>query len=261
MQLQKFTYLLQHPETISETETNLLFSTIEQYSYFQPLYALYLKGLKQKNSYKYNNVLRKTAAHTTDRSILFDFITSEVFNQNDISKKIKQNYEYLKEIEVYVDDNNTENHIQIDTLPEDDLKHIQNVLDPNLFEEKITDNITAQVNVIGTLEDKLKIGQPLEFSTSESHSFTEWLKLTSFKPITREDTIPTDFLSIENKAPLEDKLAVIDRFIEENPKIKPVSNAPKPSLINSDDEGIPDSVMTETLARIYNFKFEISRKK
>ena len=35
------------------------------------------KGLKNKESFKYNQELKTTAAYTTDRSILFDFITSE----------------------------------------------------------------------------------------------------------------------------------------------------------------------------------------
>ena len=40
-----------------------------------------------------------------------------------------------------------------------------------------------------TPEKVLKIGKPLEFDKTETHSFNEWLKLTSFNPIERnEDT-------------------------------------------------------------------------
>ena len=91
MQLQELTYLLQHPEAITASQTEVLSSAIKEYPYFQSLRALYLKGLKQKESYKYNNALKVTAAHTTDRSVLFDYITSDVFNQNEISEQIKQN--------------------------------------------------------------------------------------------------------------------------------------------------------------------------
>jgi hypothetical protein len=38
-----------------------------------------LKGLYNMDSFRYNTELKKTAAHTTDRSVLFDFITSEQF--------------------------------------------------------------------------------------------------------------------------------------------------------------------------------------
>ena len=45
-----------------------------------------LKGLKNKGSFKYNHELKTTAAHTTDRSMLFEFITSDTFSKtNDIS--------------------------------------------------------------------------------------------------------------------------------------------------------------------------------
>ena len=82
------------------SQVDVLSSTINEYPYFQPLRALYLKGLKQKESYKYNNTLKITAAHTADRSVLFDYITSEVFNQNEISDQIKQNSDSIKFLEV-----------------------------------------------------------------------------------------------------------------------------------------------------------------
>ena len=48
----------------------------------------------------YNKTLKITAAYTTDRSILFDFITSEVFLQNTISELIKNDNEELKDINI-----------------------------------------------------------------------------------------------------------------------------------------------------------------
>ena len=50
-----------------------------QYPYFQAARALHLKGLFNQESFRYNYELKKTAAYTTDRTILFDFITSENF--------------------------------------------------------------------------------------------------------------------------------------------------------------------------------------
>src|SRR5690606_2153144 len=38
-----------------------------------------LKGLYSQNSFQYNYALKVTAAYTTDRSVLFDFITSDRF--------------------------------------------------------------------------------------------------------------------------------------------------------------------------------------
>ncbi|MFK7832309.1 MAG: hypothetical protein AB8B52_03440 [Winogradskyella sp.] len=284
MQLQELTYLLQHPEAVTASQTDVLAAAIKDYPYFQPLQALYLKGLKQKESYKYNNALKITAAHTTDRSVLFDYITSAEFNQNEISDQIKQNSEYVKAIEVNaVDDISVNKSVTIDDALKEQIKATEGVLDPQLFEAKplpeikledpkIEDSIIAVDVENITVEKQLNIGKPLEFDKSENHSFTEWLKITSFKPIVRDDVELE--VEIEDEAevetetgdetetelhpseasrttPLEDKLAIIDKFINENPKIKPISdNAPKPKLVNNDDT-VSDSLMTETLARIY----------
>ncbi|SDH08759.1 tetratricopeptide repeat protein [Winogradskyella thalassocola] len=278
MQLQDLTYLLQHPEAVTASQTEALSSAIKEYPYFQSLRALYLKGLKQKESYKYNNALKITAAHTTDRSVLFDYITSDVFNQNEISEQIKQNTEHIKSIEVNeIDDISVNKSVTIDDALKAHIKATEGVLDPGLFEvkpipqprlepkvPKIEDSIIAVDVKNITPEKELKIGQPLEFDKTENHSFTEWLKITSFKPINRGkvdvevDIKPeikiaseNDISKEETTSPLHNKLAIIDKFISENPKIKPVTNnAPKPKLVNNDNP-ISDSLMTETLARIY----------
>jgi hypothetical protein len=265
MQLQELTYLLQHPEAITASQSKALALKINEYPYFQPLRALYLKGLKQKESYKYNNALKITAAHTADRSVLFDYITSDIFNQNEVSEQIKQNSEAIKAIEVNeVDDISINKSVTIDDALKAHIKATEGVLDPDLFKAKslpkpefetpkIEDSIIAVDVKNITPEKKLNIGKPLEFDKSESHSFTEWLKITSFKPIIRDKTEIEAKDEIENisTTPLESKLAIIDKFISENPKIKPISNdAPKPKLVNNDD-AISDSLMTETLARIY----------
>ncbi|WP_411893612.1 hypothetical protein [Winogradskyella sp. A2] len=266
MQLQDLTYLLQHPEAVTSYQTEALFEKIKEYPYFQPLHALYLKGLKQKESYKYNNTLKVVAAHTTDRSVLFDYITSEVFNQNEISKQIKQTSEYIKSISVNeVADISINKSVTIDDALKKHIKATEGVLDPELFKAKeqpqinieaeapkIEDSIlSVDVDNIKP-EKKLKIGKPLEFDKYESHSFAEWLKITSFKPIDRTNEEPQDQIKeYDSVPPLQNKLDIIDRFISENPKIKPVAqNQPKPKLVNN-NEDVSDSLMTETLARIY----------
>jgi hypothetical protein len=46
---------------------------------FQSARALRLKGLYNENSFKYNFALKVTAAHTNDRTVLFDFITGALY--------------------------------------------------------------------------------------------------------------------------------------------------------------------------------------
>ena len=82
-----------------------------QYPYFQGMRALHLKGLYKLNSYRYNFELKKTAAHTTDRTILFDFITSDNFKtvnteliekqQKEINEIFVENFMKLFQILIY----------------------------------------------------------------------------------------------------------------------------------------------------------------
>lgn len=273
MEKQEFTSLLTHPEHLSSVQTATIGEVVSRYPYFQPARALYLKGLKTTESFKYNQELKVTAAYTTDRSILFDFITSELFNQHEISKLIKQNTEVLKSIEVKeVDDLSVNKDVVLDDDLNRHLSTSKAVFDPELFEKKTSDypqkGTTATgiididvKNIAPTPEEQLQLGKPLDFNKDEARSFSEWLKITSFKPIKRAGEISGTAkhdVPLEKKdktpqlkAPLDKKLDLIDKFILSNPKIPPIKeyapsrNTDKPKLVQN------DSLMTETLARIY----------
>lgn len=72
--------ILKNPEILKADQIQGIKSIVEEFPYFQSARALYLKGLKNQDSYKYNNELKVTAAYTTDRTLLFDFITSKSFD-------------------------------------------------------------------------------------------------------------------------------------------------------------------------------------
>ena len=267
MELKDFTNILQHPQEITIEHTSALRSIISKYPYFQPARALYLKGLKNKESFKYNPELKVTAAYTTDRSILFDFITSEIFNQNEISQMIKQNSESLKQIIVNdADDISVNKSVTIDDALKQHIKDTEGVLDPYVFEEKVSAPIKPSIsetiepqkptiieidsqNIKPTPEETLKLGKPLEFDKTELHSFSEWLKITSFKPIVRTDKKASKPTEIENNSVTE-KFELIEKFIETNPKIIPSRETPKFQLVQNEDIH-HEGYMTETLARIY----------
>jgi tetratricopeptide (TPR) repeat protein len=87
----------------------------------------------------------------------------------------------------------------------------------------------------------------LDFSTNEKHSFQEWLQLSRIQPIIRENQEGTQIASI-NKT---QKLELIDKFIETNPKIPAVKKDFVPSTnfdLNKEDHSM---LMTETLAKVY----------
>ncbi|PHQ28193.1 hypothetical protein [Leeuwenhoekiella nanhaiensis] len=267
MQTKTFTYLLEHPDRITGEESMELRNLVKEYPFFQAARALYLKGLKNDDSYLYNTELKKTAAYTQDRSVLFDYITSDFFNQTQVSEQIKNQEAHLKNMAVF---EFTDVSAQLEA---EEVDKAHRVLDPEFFVPK---EPTEEKNKEDqTPEEQLQVGKPLEFNKKETHSFSEWLKLTSFNKINREPS-PADIeepqitetqVSEEKEEPQapiteqtiteEDpdrarRLELIDRFIETNPKIKvspPDTGFKKTDL---EDRFKPsDSLMTETLARVY----------
>ncbi len=77
MTLSEFNSILDNPNKIDPNFINKLDSVLNAYPYFQSARALYLKGLQNEESFKFNDTLKKTAAYITDRSILFDFISTK----------------------------------------------------------------------------------------------------------------------------------------------------------------------------------------
>ena len=88
----KFIEVLVNKQQIQQLETAELKSIVEEFPYFQPARSLFLKGLKNQDSFKYNNELKITAAHTTDRTVLFNYITTKDFStkKEDIHQQINE---------------------------------------------------------------------------------------------------------------------------------------------------------------------------
>ncbi len=199
MNIEIYKNLLSDPNLLKDEQTIELKNIIGEYPYFQSARALYLKGLKNQESFKYNNELKITAAYTSDRSVLFDFITSTSFRENSnihkqISKKIAQQ-------DVY-------DHFEIRS----------------------------------SIEQELSIGKPIHFSENETHSFQEWLKISTQKPISRKkSTINTKDV---------DKEFLINRFIENNPKISSIKKD-EDTIITVSQSNPENFLMTETLAKVY----------
>ena len=82
MNLIEFNEILSQPDQIKKGQIEGLREITEQYPYFQVAHYLHLKGLKKRRSFKYNDHLKIAAAYTTDRSLLFDNITSDDLDIN-----------------------------------------------------------------------------------------------------------------------------------------------------------------------------------
>jgi len=232
-----YCFILNKPNAIGEKNSLLIDKIVYEFPYFQSARSLQLKTFYNQDSFRYNDALKKTAAHTTDRSILFDFITTHNFLGFQ-GKNLREKTELINDIIV--------NSIEI-----------LNYSDINNLEKLISEDTTSSTpkisnsQIVSAIEDRLEIGKPFHFDRSEKHSFQEWLQLSNLKPISRiENTVKIDSdngITPEKKAQLD----IIDKFIETNPKISPI-NKDNTILLVSNQNSLDNSMlMTETLAKVY----------
>lgn len=231
MEKARFIALLSRDADPTAEETDALSTLVEQYPFFQAARVLRLKGLHQHRKFAYNSALKKTAVHTIDRGILFDYITSEDFKQHHTAEQIQK-----RETEQRIEDGD----LGIDK------QEAERVLDPGLFAKKENDQRQPERSASEKAPQKATDAQPVDFDSDEEHSFSEWLKLTKAKPVEREAGEEREEIQGSDQGRHE---KIIDEFIATNPKIKP----PEKKHTTSDtstQQGNTD-LMTETLAKVY----------
>ncbi len=223
-----YTYLINKPDAINERQSDGLEKIMEEFPYFQSARILRLKHLYNQDSFKYNYALKVAAAYTTDRSVLFDFITSDNF-------VTVQNGLYDQKIAELLNITVIESEVVEYSTPSEY---------KNTLEQSILSSIAQAKPQEEIIAEKLEIGKPLEFTKQEKHSFQEWLQLSRLKPIERKE------IPIEENLEKKKKLDIINKFIETNPKIPPVTkenNSPTSVPVTEDKSYL----MTETLAKVY----------
>ena len=237
MNVTDYTFLINKPDAINEKQTESLSHVLEEFPYFQSARALRLKGLYNQNSFKYNYALKVTAAHTTDRTVLFDFITSDTFTA------IQKGY-YDKKVLELLDIN----VIDSEVIDSQEKQEIKDTLEASVL-TSIKEANAEETTEIKIAAEKLEIGKPLDFKTNEQHSFQEWLQLSRIQPIVREKESVTTSVTLNETQ--KKKLELIDKFIETNPKIPAVKQGTSTSTafdLNKEDHSM---LMTETLAKVY----------
>jgi hypothetical protein len=248
-----YTYLLNKPYALNEKHTAELERILSEFPFLQSARAIYLKGLYNQNSFRYNTELKKTAAYTTDRSVLFDFITSEQFQS--VQKKF---FEEQEKAVGRISVADSEVLTPVADKVEESIKRsiaeaapAQGEIVPEPLPEIIEVVEEPAPKEVAAIEESLEIGKPLEFSAGETHSFAEWLQLSKLAPIDREEApLAKENTDPENNS-LAKKLDLIDKFIVNNPKIVAIKNNPQPPVTIERSSDDTTGFMTETLARVY----------
>ena len=164
----EFTKILEKPNQLNKSQIGYLKSIIDDFPYLQSARAIYLKALKDTNSFKCHSELKITAAYSTERNVLFDFITE----QEIIESKVTLDK---------VDENNEEKKSFVDWLSISNFKPIDR-------SSKIDDNDTARNSIIDNfIESNPKIGH----TNNEINSEFNYISSNVFK----EDALMTETLA------------------------------------------------------------------
>lgn len=246
-----FIKLLQKPGAVTERQTTELEVILSEFPYFQSAVAIRLKGLHNQNSFRYNLELKKAAAQTTDRTVLFDFITSEHFGAKETD---------IHQIEVFDTEIVSEKWITPEEKLEQSLMTSIKSAEVETKSNKLVQKKGSEEEITGAvqLKENPQIDKPVKFAASDKFSFDQWLQLTKAQPIVREQIVEQvkeqEEVKVEEKSEINQgklkKLELIDKFIQTNPKIIPDKNAPVISVIEAQSYD-SSTLMTETLAKVY----------
>jgi hypothetical protein len=259
MQTNLFISYLTKPESIyslTETSVNTLTNQFPFCQIGQTLSTIYLNN---NNSLLFEQQLKKAAIYSSDRKRLFDHLNTQ---------------SSLPEEATTLEDT-TKNEITIDTLVETspietsiESDPIENKQETKVEEESIIPSkevdpleknyVSAAIsssylleadNEINKEKEEKEAKQPTEdeksvFNEHIEHSFTDWLRHLKGDDISNEE--------IETTSKKKIHLDVIDKFIQEDPQIKPKKsefyspiNMARLSVVDDSD------MVSETLALIY----------
>lgn len=222
--------LINNPSYIDEENTEELQKLITQYPFAQTLHLLYLKGLRNTGSIKYENQLPITSIQSPNREILYNLTIQENFIKK-IEQELSEEKETTKEAkssEIILKESTPEEHISTSEIELDKNTSSNEVKE---IEESILQEVaTYSIAEISTKNENTPIIEEKPIKTNSKQSFNNWLNPK--KSIQKED--------------------IIERFIKENPTISKnkaelysAPNLAKMSVVDNED------FVTETLARVY----------
>lgn len=195
-----FLKILHQPDLMKIDQVDSLEEVVNSFPYFQAARVLYLKGLKNQNSFRYNLNLKTTAAYTTDRSVLFQFITSDTFGDSFEQKKEDDFIESIELVDMEVI-KNIENETSAILIK----KEVDNFIEENRqLEEKKNKTFHFEIAEDEQIDDASE-----ENSVFNDVDFQDDLVI-NFEPVTK-----TDILSASTEETFKEE--IVEAQQEETP--------------------------------------------
>lgn len=254
--------LIKNPELFQHKDLDLLDSEIKQHSYVQVFRALHLFGTHHFNPENYQPKLSKTAAYTTDKKILYQFI-----NKRNVSEEITKKVE--KQI---VEDNIRETkELQEKTFQNIDLQQVEipkqvfvnGELNRILFEgeEDFLERKQEIIDIESTLESGEIVTQTTEIQEFKNNIEKKQIENLEPEEDSTHETVVEEIQIAETKPVVEHSELSFHATEEFLPEVKVKANdakpesyeVPKPQLSKHEQE------MQRLIAEV-EAKMKISKK-
>ena len=225
MTAQEYSDLLINFDPKSEDQRKAFEKITYRYPYFQSAYVHYLKTLKAQEQYNYELILRKTAVLSPERETLHQWLEQDFANENPPKLKAVQT---LAAPNAAIKD-------RVSTSTEDQTSESPSV-------KVVSKTFAAKDDQRGKNKEKsIKKAKPKKKEVPVAMTYADWVIYSSKGKIQPK----------EKNSSLEEKISLIDTFLENRPKIPPVrQDQPKVDL-SANNEFNKEELMTETLAKVY----------
>ena len=226
MTAQEYSDLIINFEPKSEEQRKAFEKITYRYPYFQSAYAHYLKTLKAQEQYNYDLILRKTAVLTPERETLQQWL------ELDLEKDTVQPLDVIRNKKIKKNTIEKEEATENNNAPKED----------NPTQAETFETYPSKKNLKKEQKDKpVKAVKSKQKEMPVAMTYTEWVIYSSKGKIAPR----------EKNNNLDEKISLIDTFLENQPKIPPVrQNQPKIDL-SANNEFNKEELMTETLAKVY----------
>lgn len=244
MQINNFINYVEQPQKVEKASEHEIELLLEEFPYCQTGQLMLSIQLKKSNSFLFDQQLKKSAAYCTDRNKLFSHLHSaqENFEKEVVVKEREVEVKPVVSVESKIIEQ--EEKIQVAGMDALEKEYLSAAISSTILLE--SNEIIIEEEISSTEEtEKSEMQEVNLFDENSGHSFSSWLKHYN----------GDDDLAVENDntiANQELKQDLIDRFIQEDPKIIPKktefyspTNMARMSVVDDSD------IVSETLALIY----------
>ena len=240
MQVNNFIQYLENPSALFDVSEKEIKPLLEEFPYCQTGQLMHTVQLNNNNSILFEQQLKKAAAYCTDRNRLFKHIH--------IEQTLTEKPTPTTPLEVKPVITEVKKEIRIENLDALEKEYLSAAVSTSILLDSENISIEEKEPSSATKTETDTTSEVNLFDENQGHSFSSWLKHYN----RGDDLIVGEDNNDQKQISQEVKQDLIDRFIQEDPKIQPKktnfyspTNMARMSVVDDSD------IVSETLALIY----------